>query len=67
MKKLLTLGLVGLLMLVFVIGCGQKEEPKTETTDEAPAMVDTTEVMDSTAVTPDTTEVMDAAEEVEGH
>ncbi|MBN2226355.1 MAG: hypothetical protein JW763_03225 [candidate division Zixibacteria bacterium] len=67
MKKLLTFGLVGLMLLVFVIGCGQKEEPKTETPEEAPTMVDTTQVMDTTAVTPDTTEVMDEMEEVEGH
>jgi len=67
MKQLITLGLVALLMLAFVIGCGQKDEPQTTTTEEAPAMVDTTEVMDTTAVVPDTTEVKDAVEEVEGH
>ena len=56
MKKLLVITLSGLLVMAFIFGCGQQEEPQTEpAVEEAPeptavdtTMEDTMEVMDTT-------------------
>ncbi|UCD17405.1 MAG: hypothetical protein JSV44_00395 [Candidatus Zixiibacteriota bacterium] len=71
MKRLIVMGCVGLMILVFIIGCatacGKKEEPKTETApEEAPVTTDTEEVMDTTVTAEDTTEVIDTTAAEEG-
>jgi len=56
MKKLLLVLMVGIFALALVIGCGQKEEPKTET----PAAEEQME-----QATPDSGMVADSTEAVE--
>ena len=60
MKKLLLVLLIGLFALTLVAGCGQKEEPKTETPAvEEPAVEavpDSGTVADSAIVEEDVTE-----------
>jgi len=54
MKKILSILFIGLLALMMVAGCGQKEETETQappveepTVEQAPELIDTTAVKDS--------------------
>ena len=67
MKKVLIILLTGLMVSLFLLGCGKKEEPKTEpATEEAVETMaeDTTMMQDTTAVM-DTT-MMEEKEAVPG-
>jgi PBP1b-binding outer membrane lipoprotein LpoB len=67
MKKILTVLFIGLMALLLVAGCGQKEEPKTQApAQEEPAVEQTTEAMDSTAMM-DSTDVPVEEMEETGH
>jgi len=58
MKKFFAILLSALLVMLFLIGCGQKEEPKSEPVIEEPAETiteDSSAVMDTSVVEEDTT------------
>ncbi|MEW5922401.1 MAG: hypothetical protein AB1746_00285 [Candidatus Zixiibacteriota bacterium] len=64
MKKILIIFLAGLMVSLFMLGCGKKEEPKPEpATEEAVETMaeDTTMIQDTTAVM-DTTTMMEESE-----
>ena len=67
MRKLLAMICLALMALLLVVGCGQKEEPQTQTpTHEEPAVEQAPELSDSAAVQ-DTTEVPVETTEEAGH
>lgn len=64
-KLLVVIGFA--LMLLLAIGCGQKEEPQTETaTDAATEAVDTMDTLGG-EMAPDSMEVPETVEEEAGH
>jgi len=57
MKKILAILLAGLMLSLFVFGCGKEEAPKTEPAVEEPVetMVEDTTMMQDTTAAMDTT------------
>ena len=69
MKKLMVILLAGLMVSLFLFGCGKEEQPKTEPAMEEAVETmaeDTTMMQDTTAVM-DTTMMEEAEAAVEGH
>ncbi|PKK84683.1 MAG: hypothetical protein CVT49_02345 [candidate division Zixibacteria bacterium HGW-Zixibacteria-1] len=69
MKKILIILLMGLMVSLFLLGCGKKEEPKTEPATEKAVETmaeDTTMMLDTTAVM-DTTMMEETKSEPSGH
>jgi len=69
MKKLMVILLAGLMVSLFLLGCGKEEKPKTEPAMEeaVETMAEDTTVMEDTTAVMDTTVVEEAGAETEGH
>jgi len=69
MKKILVILLAGLMVSLFLLGCGKEEKPKTEPAVEeaVETMTEDTTMMEDTTAVMDTTVVEEAATEAGGH